>query len=65
MYSIEVIILWSLTVVKLLTILRLFDIELWSCDPNIDMDILFNIDNHPITFEHCKPNGTCDMLKKS
>jgi hypothetical protein len=23
------------------------------------MDLLFNVDNHPLKFEHCKPNGTC------
>jgi hypothetical protein len=22
------------------------------------MDLLFNIGNHPMKFEHCKPNGT-------
>jgi hypothetical protein len=30
----------------------------WPCDPKIKRGLLLNIDNHPMKFEHCGPNGT-------
>jgi hypothetical protein len=34
------------------------DLNRWPFDPKINRGLLPNMDNHPMKFEHCGPNGT-------
>jgi hypothetical protein len=40
------------------------NLDLWPCDPKINRGLLPNMDNHPMKFEYCGPNGTYVMLWK-
>jgi hypothetical protein len=67
-YLIWTIILWSLNKVGQMELklcsgnhfqyLANSDLDLWPCDPKINRGLLPNMDNHPMKFENCGPNGT-------